>query len=155
MTEHQPEVGEIIESHCRRCNDRTGHAIVSFVDGAVAKVQCRACGSVHKHYADKSKARTSSSKASKPKAKSKAGSKKASKAPKAPAIDPLWEKRIQLRDTSQAKPYSMDCQCGVDELLEHFKFGTGIVQELVAPNKAKVLFKEGQKLLRCAPFQKA
>ncbi len=144
MTGHQPHVGEIIESHCRRCNDRTGHAIVSFVDGAVAKVQCRACGSVHKHRADRSTSRKSAPGTSR--SRSSAG--------KAPAIDPLWKEKIELRDRSRAKPYSMDCQCVVDELLEHPRFGTGIVRELVAPNKIRVLFQEGPKLLRCAPFQK-
>jgi len=150
MTQQKPQVGEIIESHCRRCNDRTGHAIVSFVDGAVAKVQCRACGSVHKHRAEKARAGSASSRASKSKAKPKSKSKENQQ----PSIDPRWQEQVESRDTHQAKPYAMDCQCVKNELLEHPRFGTGVVQELVAPNKVRVLFKEGEKLLRCAPFEK-
>jgi hypothetical protein len=148
MTAQKPQVGEIIESHCRRCNDRTGHAIVSFIDGAVAKVQCRACGSVHKHRAEKASTGGASSRSSKSKSKSRP------KDHQQPAIDPRWQEQIETRDTHQAKPYSMDCQCVKNELLEHPRFGTGVVQELVAPNKVRVLFQEGEKLLRCASFEK-
>lgn len=148
MTAQKPQVGEIIESFCRRCNDRTGHAIVSFMDGSVAKVQCRACGSVHKHRAEKARTGSTSSRSSKSKSKSR------SKDHQQPAIDPRWQEQIESRDTHQAKPYSLDCQCVKNELLEHSRFGTGVVQELVAPNKVRVLFQEGEKLLRCAPFEK-
>lgn len=41
--------GGRIETRCSRCNDVTGHVIVAMVDGEVVKVECRACGSVHKY----------------------------------------------------------------------------------------------------------
>lgn len=42
--------GERIESRCTRCKDIMGHIIVSMLDGEIAKVECCACGSVHKYY---------------------------------------------------------------------------------------------------------
>lgn len=41
--------GGRIETRCSRCDDVTGHVIVAMVDGEVVKVECRACGSVHKY----------------------------------------------------------------------------------------------------------
>lgn len=49
--------GQRIEARCTRCRDITGHVIVVVVDGEVAKVECCACGSVHKYYPAENKAR--------------------------------------------------------------------------------------------------
>lgn len=43
-------VGERIEARCTRCKDLTGHIVVSMLNGEIAKVECCACGSVHKYY---------------------------------------------------------------------------------------------------------
>lgn len=43
--------GERIEARCTRCKDIMGHVIVSMLNGEIAKVECCACGSVHKYYA--------------------------------------------------------------------------------------------------------
>ena len=45
-----PGHGDRIEARCTRCNDITGHVIVALVGGEIVKVECRACGSVHKYY---------------------------------------------------------------------------------------------------------
>ena len=44
-----PGPGDRIEARCTRCNDITGHVIVALVGGEIVKVECRACGSVHKY----------------------------------------------------------------------------------------------------------
>ena len=36
-------LGDIIDDHCIKCRRLTNHAIVSMVDGEVAKVRCRSC----------------------------------------------------------------------------------------------------------------
>ena len=45
-----PGPGDRIEARCTRCNDITRHVIVALVGGDIVKVECRACGSVHKYY---------------------------------------------------------------------------------------------------------
>ena len=49
--------GQRIEARCTRCRDIAGHVVVVVVDGEVAKVECCACGSVHKYYPAENKAR--------------------------------------------------------------------------------------------------
>ena len=49
--------GQRIEARCTRCRDITGHVIVVVLDGEVAKVECCACGSVHKYYPAENKPR--------------------------------------------------------------------------------------------------
>ena len=36
-------LGDIIDDHCIKCRRLTNHAIVSMMDGQVAKVRCRSC----------------------------------------------------------------------------------------------------------------
>ena len=43
--------GQIIEARCSRCRDVTGHVVMACLDGMPIKVECRACGSVHKYTA--------------------------------------------------------------------------------------------------------
>jgi hypothetical protein len=41
MDEHR--LGDVIDDYCTKCRRLTNHAIVSLVDGQVAKVRCRSC----------------------------------------------------------------------------------------------------------------
>jgi hypothetical protein len=36
-------LGDVIDDYCTKCRRLTNHAIVSMVDGQVAKVRCRSC----------------------------------------------------------------------------------------------------------------
>ncbi len=41
-------LGDIIDDYCSKCKLITNHSLVSIVDGAAAKVQCRTCYYEHK-----------------------------------------------------------------------------------------------------------
>ncbi len=43
----EQRIGDTVEDHCTRCARLTDHSIVAMVEGAVAKVQCRTCGTEH------------------------------------------------------------------------------------------------------------
>ncbi len=47
MLRHVP--GDSLEARCTRCNDTTRHVIVALSDKTILKVECQACGSVHKY----------------------------------------------------------------------------------------------------------
>ena len=38
----------------------------------------------------------------------------------------------------------------VGDVVEHPKFGSGVVQEVFPPDKMQILFRDGAKMLRCA-----
>ena len=40
---HELRLGDIIDDYCIKCRRLTNHAIVSLLDGEVAKVRCRSC----------------------------------------------------------------------------------------------------------------
>ncbi len=41
--------GDYITAKCGRCNDITGHVVMLVLGGEITKVECKACGSVHKY----------------------------------------------------------------------------------------------------------
>lgn len=167
-------VGGYTESRCSRCKDITNHVIVAMVNGEVVKVQCCACGSTHKHRpprAAKSSTATTVVKRSggkvspvgKPASLASSGtgtgtrrtSAKKKAAINSEAVRKLWEKALVARSHNAPKPYSMDGEFELDDVIEHPKFGTGYVSDLVDADKIKILFQCGEKLLRCAMRQVA
>lgn len=156
------QVGDIVESTCRKCNDITGHAIVSILDGEIAKVECRGCGSVHK-YRPGPKAEPSQTSTSSPAtSKNKKSPSKGKKGPTAKEKEAQqlaeqryeeWQSKMERKNSAEAKTYSMDGQFQANDLIDHASFGLGIVQRTIPPNKMDVLFHNGEKRMRCAQVQ--
>lgn len=177
MATKKLSVGGYTESRCSRCKDVTNHIIAAMVDGEVIKVQCCACGSMHKHRPPRvQKAETSAtvvkrsggkvspvrkagatggSTARTPRRTAASKKKAAAAAVNSEAVRKLWEKALQARSENAPKPYSMQGEYELDDVIEHPKFGTGYVCELVDTDKVKILFQCGEKLLRCALRQVA
>ena len=155
-----PGPGDRIEARCTRCNDITGHVIVALVGGEIVKVECRACGSVHKYYppATPKEAKrkeavnsfkptsTPSTAAASPAAVSRAAA-KAQKA--AEDMEQNWQRTMNMTAAS-ARPYAMNESFAVGDVIDHPKFGSGVVQEIFPPDKMQILFRDGAKMLRCA-----
>lgn len=157
-------LGDHIESKCTRCHDVTGHIVILMIDDEITKVECRACGSIHKYYPpvnEKSglkkikESNSGSKKIQKETTKSvsvvpKASSKKAkSQKVNRELIEQQWQEAI---NTSYGirKPYTMTINLALGDIVDHPKFGEGVVQELFPPDKAEILFREGIKLLKCS-----
>lgn len=163
--------GQRIEARCTRCRDVTGHVIVALVDGQVAKVECCACGSVHKYYPPEAPTRQAKArpvrvqsgrergevvleqarKTPKPKAEPK---------PKAPTraeqqtarlqaeLERQWQEAL-ARNPATPVPYAMSGSFVLGGLVDHPTFGVGMVLALTPPDKMEILFREGVKALRC------
>lgn len=166
-----PGPGDRIEARCTRCNDITGHVIVALVGGEIVKVECRACGSVHKYYppatpkAAKEKTAVCRVKAGETR-KEVVNSFKPTSTPSAAAVSPAmsrsaakahkaaedleqnWQ-RTMNQTVAASRPYAMTETFAVGDVVDHPKFGSGVVQELFPPDKMQILFREGAKMLRC------
>ncbi|HJA09283.1 MAG TPA: hypothetical protein H9962_08870 [Candidatus Mailhella merdigallinarum] len=163
--------GQRIEARCTRCRDVTGHVIVALVDGQVAKVECCACGSVHKYYPPEAPAREAKSRAvrvqsgrergeavlaqarkePKPKAppKAKAPSRAEQQTARLQAeLERQWQDAL-ARNPATPVPYSMNGTFALGGLVDHPTFGVGMVLALTPPDKMEILFREGVKALRC------
>lgn len=164
-----PQPGDYITAKCGRCNDITGHVVMLVLDGVISKVECKACGSVHKHR---------ESRLAKPgRAKEdgvrhvRAGQSReqakeigAPKAPRAPAssgpklsaakrssakLESAWQEAMVRHSAESPVPYAMAGTFAPQDFLEHPAFGRGEVLSVTPPDKMDVLFQEGVKTLRC------
>jgi len=167
------EPGNAVASRCTRCGDVTGHVIVALVGGEIVKVECRACGSVHRYLppeggkAPRRETRRAGQGAQRTDAIREAcaldaSSRVAAAAPSAGRVTGVraakaaqtleneWRRTIALATGSPARPYAMQERFAVGEVVEHPVFGSGIVREVLPPDKMRVLFRDGLRLLRCA-----
>ncbi|WP_294555943.1 hypothetical protein [uncultured Mailhella sp.] len=159
--------GQIIEARCTRCKDVTGHVVMACLDGVPVKVECRACGSVHKYVAPEVHARPRGERAVRVQGghnRVEAGDATVKAEKRAAAPRPTREQQQMSRRMEEneqrwnslvagraAVPaaYSMNGTFAVDSLVDHPVFGTGAVLELFPPDKMDVMFKDGVKRLRC------
>ncbi len=134
-------VGGYAEGWCTKCRLLLGHTIIAMVDNFPARVKCNTCNSQHNfHTKESGKSRTS------PKTSSKsASSSKKIKTQEASFND--YTARLAGYDLSAAQKYSVGGNFKKDEIIDHFKFGVGIVLSVIQSNKIEILFKDGLKIL--------
>jgi len=165
--------GERLESRCTKCKDIMGHIIVLVLDDKIAKVECCACGSIHKYYPPAPKKEPKQAKALRVRAgeeRSDAVKEKVAKTSRASAttgvkkvtltkagklsaktaeeLQQKWRKAVASNPSAPIK-YSMTTELALANLVDHSLFGIGMVIEVFPPNKVDILFEEGIKSLRC------
>ena len=136
------KVGGDALNWCARCKLELAHVILSMVDGVPAKVQCKTCKSEHKF-------RKTPGTATK---RAPAASKLKSRATKTVMLaSELWEKRLAECSAKVGRPYAVTENFTKNDILEHSKFGVGVVEEVRSAGRINVLFRDGERLLVCAP----
>jgi hypothetical protein len=124
-------VGADIGSMCRKCGD-VWHVVVAVVDGRIVKVECKQCGSRHRHRPPDGEAAIRPSGDSSPR-RTRAARPRASAITADPDRPP--------RTYRPSEHYSAG-----DRVL-HPRFGEGVVQATSGPTKVRVLFSDGEKTL--------
>ncbi len=128
-------VSDEVEAWCTKCKLELAHTIVAVVDNLPKKVKCNTCSGQHNYKL-------------KPAEKAKSTTKRAVRKSRSPEVQYNEHvERISGGDTSNAKKYTISGSFGVDDIIDHSKFGTGVVLSIVKTNKVEVLFKEGSRLL--------
>jgi hypothetical protein len=61
----------------------------------------------------------------------------------------IFNKLVEGRDLSTAEPYSIKSPFQVADLIDHPKFGVGIVTEVADISKVKVVFEDGERVMVC------
>jgi hypothetical protein len=133
MTE-ELRVSQDIDGWCNKCELVLAHVIMSMKGTRPHRVKCKSCKDVHAYRVSKPKPRKKTS-----------TTKKTKKAPR----QTEYQKQMEGRDTSGAVPYAMSGSFAAEQIIDHKKFGIGLVVRTVGPTKIDVLFPDGQKTLVC------
>ena len=129
----QYDAGDEIEALCGKCKAPTVHVVESVKEGKVNKVLCKSCNSSHR-YKD-------------PKTEPKKSKKSAIKKQKKTKEQRRWSRMMGKADTENVKDYEMDETYKVYDVVNHDKFGEGVVVEIVNPTKIMVTFEDGNRTL--------
>ena len=127
--------GGYIEAWCTKCKMELGHTIIAMVDNLPKKVKCNTCDGKHNY-------RTKPSERSRTKPKITTRKRKSKEATYEEYIS-----RLTGGDLSGAKKYNISGCFEKDEIIDHSKFGIGVVLSIIKINKMEILFKDGPRLL--------
>jgi len=117
------------------------HTIVAMVGAKIERVKCNTCQKEHKYHppASPSEATAAKRRAERKKAQTDA-------APRL-ATPEDYAKLIKQVDVSSAAKYSMKMELDLNDVVDHPKFGVGVVTDLREGSKASIAFPDGGKLL--------
>lgn len=132
----QLTVGKDVLSYCSKCKLNLGHTIVAMKDAKhIAKVKCNTCGNIQAF-----KDPSVSSKQNKTRTK-----KTTMKPSKIISVSDLWMEKMSSTK-KKSTPYAMDQKFVPGDILDHVKFGPGIVEKVV-DDKIEVIFRHEIKTL--------
>lgn len=131
----QLTVGKDVLSYCTKCKLNLGHTIVAMKDTKhIAKVKCNTCGTIQA-FKDPSQSKTN-----------KTRTKKTSISPsKVISVSDLWMEKMS-NTKKKSTPYAMDQKFVEGDIIDHSKFGPGIVEKVV-DDKIEVIFRHEIKTL--------
>lgn len=130
-------VGKEVLSYCNKDKGTLAHIIVNMKnDHTIGKVECKTCHGVHA-YKDPSKVK--GSKATKKTTKGKG------RAPKQSNSD-MWLEAVN-NSKAKSRAYSIKDKFEADDIIDHPKFGPGVVTKLIDDNKVEVIFRHEIKTL--------
>ena len=131
----QLSVGKDVLSYCSKCKLNLAHTIVAMKDAVhIAKVKCNTCLTMHS-YKDPSMSTAN-----------KTRTKKTISTPsKVVSVSDLWMEGMS-HTKKQSQPYSIKGSFNAGDIIDHSKFGPGIVQKVV-DDKIEVIFRHEIKLL--------
>lgn len=132
----QYSAGKEVLSYCSKCKLNLAHTIIAMKDiNTVGKVICNTCKSVHVH--------KDPSTAKKKAATKKTGAKRTTKAQQ---MQNLWIEKVENAEV-EAKKYSIREKFVIGDVIDHPKFGMGLVEATLGDDKIEVLFKMEEKIL--------
>jgi hypothetical protein len=133
--------GEEVDSKCTKCKMILAHTIVAMVGDQIARVKCNTCGGEHAYRPPPT--------ASEATAKRRRAERKASSLERAGGRISAseYEGLTKGRDLSSPTSYSMSMDLHPEDVIQHPRFGVGLVVDIKEGKKAHVAFPEGGRIL--------
>lgn len=128
-------VGKEVLSYCTKCKLNLAHIIVTMnANGNIGRCECKTCGARHA-FKD-----PSSVKAKKAKTRTK------SKRSEGQTISDLWLQAVS--DTNaKSQAYSIKAKFKEGDIVDHPKFGPGVVEKIIDNDKVQIIFRHDIKTL--------
>jgi len=132
------EAGSDVLSYCGRCKMDLNHVVIAMKGTAVLKAQCRTCNATHGYRSPKGITEPGQIVAKK---------KRTTTRSKAEPIEAVWTRMWEESSSSPVLKYNMKEHFGHGFRVDHPKYGSGIVDRIIHPNKIEVVFKDDKRVL--------
>jgi len=138
--------GDEVDAKCSKCKidgvgDVVAHTIIAMKADKIARVKCNTCTAEHAYRAPPSASEATA-------AKRRAERKTTKTAPITPKTTPSEFDAITAdKDLATAVKYSIKMELKINDIVEHPKFGVGVVTEIREHQKAHVAFQDGGRVL--------
>jgi NTP pyrophosphatase (non-canonical NTP hydrolase) len=146
-------VGTEVDAYCTKCRLILNHVVVAMVGKRPKKVECLTCHSQHVYRASEPGSRAKAAPSTATSAVSKQDKEIEKKRAKLRRLQEkekeLWKETLAKKDLAIVKPYTMADSYEIEDVINHNKFGMGIVTHLITPQKMEVLFEDGYKCMVC------
>jgi uncharacterized Zn finger protein len=126
--------GKDVDAWCGKCKKVFRHVIHAVVDGYPVRVECKTCGAVHRFKAQEKASR-------KKPAAAKRQAPSGRKAKDNSLVE--YERTLGDRTEADALPYGIKELFTPDQVIDHVKYGLGIVETVKADRKIEVRFRQG------------
>lgn len=132
----QLTVGKDVLSYCTKCKLNLSHTIVAMKDTKhIAKVKCNTCKTMHAY-------KDPSNSTKKTRTRTRATETRASKSV---SVAELWMEKISTTK-KKSTPYAISLKFQEGDIIDHKKFGPGIVEKVI-DDKIEVIFRHEIKTL--------
>ncbi len=131
--------GDDVDAYCGKCRLDLAHVVIAVSGVNIAKAQCKTCNSIHKY-------RTPTTDRSSRRGLTPTTTRRKSAAAATSAPNP-YDQLMHGRDFASAKRYKLAEEFDLDDVLDHKKFGLGLVTKCFSGGKIEVCFQEGTKVL--------
>lgn len=152
MTREMPKVGGDVDAFCSKCGMDLAHTVVAMVGAKVVQARCNTCGAFHRYKAPKDapKSRGTASSAAAPRRPTGAGAAGMTGGgggKRASSWEVRWNEQVDQAGDRAIRSYRMTETYEKGELVQHPRFGLGVVQQTNGPGKVDILFREGLRTL--------
>ena len=137
-------VGSEVLAYCSQCKMDLTAVVVAKEGGKIAKVMCKTCKKERSYKNPKGVKDPGSAIAA---AEKKVRTPTQKTEVKTVSVEVEWNRQMGEAKNAKRVVYSADAKLEVGVIVKHPTFGDGIVQKIVFPNKAEILFRNDLKLL--------
>ena len=137
-----PDVGEDVEAHCRKCKANTVHTVIAIGKRSVKRVLCKACQAQHNYSKPKDPEELAAKKSAQKKTTTRTSTRRSSQ-----NIGEMWTALVSSLESSEVVDYTMKGDYKENSLIKHPIFGVGVVTKRINSSRAEVLFEKGIKLM--------
>ena len=138
--------GDEVDAKCSKCKidgvgDVVAHTVIAMKGAKIARVRCNTCNAEHAYRAPPTASEATA-------AKRRAERKTTKTAPITPKTTPTeFEVIAADKDLNNAQKYSIKMELKLNDIVDHPKFGVGVVTEIREHQKAHVAFSDGGRVL--------